>query len=127
MLLAPLAAMVLVPVAAHAEEAAPPAEAKAQTQTARDYIPFANNGGVWDWRSEGDSVVYFQDPQKHWYKAELMAPAHDLPFVQYIGIDAGVGGRLDKFGGIYVHGQKYAFKSFQQIEGAPPKKAPKGG
>jgi len=119
--LAPLAALALaVPGSAFAEPA--------QQQAARQpdaRIPFADHGGIWDWRSEGDSTVYFQDSHRQWYRAELFMPAFDLPFVEFIGIDAGPTGTLDKFGAVYVHGQRYPFKSFVKVDG-PPKKAAHG-
>ncbi|MDE2562592.1 MAG: hypothetical protein KGL48_10155 [Sphingomonadales bacterium] len=100
------------------------AQAKAaQEQSAS--IPFADHGGIWDWRSEGDSTVYFQDNHRQWYRAELFMPAFDLPFVEFIGIDALPSGTLDKFGAVYIHGQRYPFKSFVKVDG-PPKKAEHG-
>jgi len=84
-------------------------------------IPFANHGGVDDWRAVGDSTIYFEDLHRHWYRAELMGPAFDLPFVEHIGIDASPIGTLDKFGAIYVHGQRYDFRSFEQVAGPPQK------
>lgn len=119
----PLAAVALIPAAGHAEEAKPaaPAEAKANS---RAYIAFPDQGGVRDWRADDSDTVYLQDRQKNWFKAELIVPAPDLPFVQYIGIDAGGSGRLDRFGGIYVDGRRYAFSSFEPVDG-PPKKGAK--
>ena len=110
------AALALVPVAAYAEDAKPVAAEKARP----DYIPFANNGGVRDWRADDRDTIYFQDRQKRWYKAELIVPASDLPFTQFIGIDSDPGDRLDKFSAIYVRGQRYLLKSFEPIEGKPP-------
>lgn len=112
-ILLPFAALALAPTAAHAEEA---------RKASNDYIAFANHGGVRDWRAEDRDTVYFQDGQRHWYRAELMAPASDLPFTQFIGIDSDPGDRLDKFSTIYIRGQRYALKSFERIEGSPPPK-----
>ena len=66
--------------------------------------------GIWDWRAEGHSTVYFEDNHKQWYKAELFSPSPDLPFVEFIGIDARPSGTLDKWGAVYIHGQRYPFK-----------------
>lgn len=91
--------------------------------TAREAeIPFANHGGVDDWRAVGDSTIYFEDLHRRWYRAELIGPAFDLPFTERIAIDASPTGTLDKFGAIYVRGQRYGFRSFEQVAG-PPKKA----
>jgi len=113
---AAFAALAMVPVAAHAEEA---------KKAAPDYIPFANHGGVRDWQAGDRDTVYFQDRQKRWYKAELIGSASDLPFTLFIGIDSGPSDRLDKWSSVYVRGQRYALASFEPIEGAPPKKAKK--
>ncbi|OCC23263.1 hypothetical protein MB02_11490 [Croceicoccus estronivorus] len=86
-------------------------------------IPFANHGGVWDWRAKGTREVYFQDSRKQWYRATLMSSAFDLPYVEFIGIDASPGGSLDKWSAIYVKGQRYTFASFEKVDGPPTKKA----
>jgi hypothetical protein len=85
-------------------------------------IPFANHGGVDNWRADGDRTVYFQDLHRQWYRATLFAPAFDLPYVEFIGIDPGPSGALDKWGAIYVHGQRYTFQTFEKIEGQPPRR-----
>jgi len=119
----PLAAIALIPVSAQAEETTAETAETAPTHT-RDYIAFPDQGGVRDWQAEDSDAVYLQDRQKNWFRAELISTAPDLPFVQYIGIDAGGSGRLDKFGAIYVDGRRYPFKSFEPVAG-PPKKGKK--
>ncbi|MCB2060900.1 MAG: DUF6491 family protein [Novosphingobium sp.] len=111
-LLLPLAAIAMVSSPVAATESQPRQEAS---------IPFADHGGIWDWRASGDQAVYFQDGHRRWYRAELFAPAYDLPYVEFIGIDARPGGTLDKWGAVYVHGQRYAFKSFEKVDGPPAK------
>jgi len=109
------AASILAAPAAQAKT--DPAQDAAQSQSAQQNaeIPFASSGGIWDWRADGDSAVYLQDLHGQWYRAELFMPAFDLPFVQFIGIDARPIGTLDKFGAIYVDGQRYPFKSFVEV------------
>ena len=120
----PLAAFALVPsVALAADNDSKPAASEKQPAA---FIPFANRGGVWDWHGEGQSTVYFQDRHKRWYKAELLTPCVDLPWVQFIGLDTGPSDRLDKWSQIYVKGQRYPFKSFERYTGELPwKKKPK--
>jgi hypothetical protein len=112
----PFAALALAPAAAHAEEA---------QKSSNDYIAFANHGGVRDWRADDRDTIYFQDRRRQWYKAELIGSSVDLPFTQFVGIDAEPSDRLDKFSSVYIRGQRYAFRSFERIEGAPPKKVKK--
>ena len=117
-LIVPLAlAVAAVPLAVHA---APPRPAP------RAEIAFADHGGVEDWRAVSDREIWFEDLHRHWYRATLMTPAFDLPFVEHIGIDARPSGTLDKFGGIYVRRQHYMFASFEAMPGPPPKKVKHG-
>lgn len=88
-------------------------------------IPFANHGGVWDWRADGDRTVYFEDNHKQWYKADLMGFSSDLPFVEFIGLDTSPSGSLDKWSAVYIHGQRYPFSSFVKVDGPPAKHAKK--
>ena len=116
------AAAVALPLTASAQDAAPAATATSAAKQGDASIPFANQGGVRDWRAEGSQDVYFQDAHGQWYRAKLMGTASDLPFVEFIGIDASPGGSLDKWSAIYVKGQRYTFESFAKVAG-PPKKA----
>lgn len=114
------AAAAMLPVAAQAKETRP-----AAAKSTEPYIAFVNHGGLRDWRSEDRETVYFQDNQRHWYKAKLFAPSSDLPFVETIGIDSSPTDRLDRWSSVIIRGQRYALRSFERIEGAPPKKAKK--
>lgn len=88
-------------------------------------IAFADHGGVDNWQAVSDREIWFEDQHRHWYRAMLMTPAFDLPFVEHIGIDARPMGTLDRFGGIIVKGQHYSFRSFERMPGPPPKKVGK--
>lgn len=117
-LILPLAALALAAPAAYAETSTPQPEAK---QDAR--IPFVNHGGIRDWRSNDRDVVYIQASNRDWYKATLMSPAYDLPYVTAIGFDTGPNDTLDKFSSIVIRGQRYPITSLERIPGEPPKKA----
>lgn len=116
------AALALVPAAAYAEEAK---QAAAAEKSRDDYIAFANNGGVRNWRAEDRDTIYFQDRKRNWYRAELIGSATDLPFTLFIGLDTQPGDRLDRWSSIYVSGQRYQLRSFEKIDGQPPKKKKK--
>lgn len=120
--LLPLAALasLVAPVAVWAEPA-PASDAAVKSDNAS--IPFANRGGVRDWRAQGTDSVYFQDNHGQWYLAKLMGSASDLSFTDFIGIDANPDGSLDKFSAIYVRGQKYPFESVVKVDGPPAKRA----
>lgn len=123
-LLVALASASLMTTPALAEKADPSSNAEQTAKTERQAsIPFANHGGIWDWRADGENAVYFEDSFGHWYKAELFMPAFDLPFVQFIGVDTSPSGALDKWSAIYVRGQRYPFKSFVQVADPTKRKA----
>ncbi|MCT2398832.1 DUF6491 family protein [Novosphingobium mangrovi (ex Huang et al. 2023)] len=111
-LLIPAVLMAAAPLSAMADEARPQAEAS---------VPFANHGGVWNWRSDGNRTVYFEDSRRNWYKAELMGFSPDLPFVEFIAIDTRPNGTLDRWSAVYIHGQRYPFTSFEKVDGPPSK------
>lgn len=109
------------PIAAAAVLAAWPHAAAAAPKQARPAeIVFANHGGIEDWRAVGDRTIYFEDGFRHWYKAVLMSPAPDLPYVERIAVDTGPTGSLDSFGAVIVRGRNYPFASFEAVPGPPP-------
>lgn len=120
-LVLPLAALALAAPAVHAETA--PAQTEAQQEDVR--IPFANRGGIRNWRSYDKDTLYIQDRQRNWYKAELMGSAFDLPHSWAIGFDTSPSDTFDKFSTIVVRGQRYAIQSLVRIDGEPPKKRDK--
>lgn len=67
-------------------------------------IPFANHGGIRDWRADGDRGVWVQDVHRNWYYAKLMGPCIGLNFAQSIGFDTQPLGRFDKWSAIVVPG-----------------------
>lgn len=117
----PLAAIALVPATAYAkaDDNQPAAAAPAVVKKDAN-IPFANQGGVWDWHAEGTRTIYFQDRHKDWYRAELASPAFDLPYTEFIGLDTSPSDRLDKFSAVYVRGERHLFTSFDKVAGPPP-------
>lgn len=116
-LLLPLAALALAGSPALAAPQAP--STTTGEKAAEASIPFANHGGIWDWRSEGDQTVYFQDSHRQWYRATLFSPATELPFVEFIGIDASPSGALDKWSAVYIHGRRYPITSLVKVSGPP--------
>jgi hypothetical protein len=85
-------------------------------------IPFANMGGIRDWRAIDDSSIYVQDIQRNWYIARLSAPNPDLTFVTAIGFETKGTNQLDRFASLVVGGQRVALSSFV-ASGPPPPKA----
>jgi hypothetical protein len=113
LLIAPLLALGLATASAAADPPRAPAPPEAS-------IPFANNGGIRDWRDDGKQALYIQDRYFRWYRVTLMTPSFDLPTALAIGFDTGPGDRFDRFSWIVVDGQRYAVQSLVRIEGKPP-------
>jgi hypothetical protein len=82
-------------------------------------IPFANMGGIRDWRAIDDETLYVQDVRRNWYVARLMAPCPDLTFAQAIGFETKGVNQLDRFAAVVVRGQRYQLASFV-ASGPPP-------
>ncbi|MFC3174155.1 hypothetical protein ACFOD9_07825 [Novosphingobium bradum] len=114
--------LIMPALAALAVAATPLAAGAAPPPPPRAEIPFANHGGVDDWRVVSDREIWFRDSHRRWFRAILFTPAIDLPYVERIGIDARPMGTLDKFGGIVVRGQHYDFRSFEAMPGPPPRR-----
>lgn len=82
-------------------------------------IPFASN--VRDFRADGTDGIYIQDIHRNWYRGTFMSPCLDLPFANAIGFDDRGTGGLDKWGTIYVRGDRCTLRTFVK-SGRPPKK-----
>ena len=90
--------------------------------TPRASIPFANHGGIRDWKADRDQGLWVQDVHRQWYYAKLMGPCTGLNFAQTIGFDTHPLGRFDQFSAIVVPGSgggRCTVQSFT-VSGAPP-------
>jgi hypothetical protein len=86
-------------------------------------IPFANMGGLRDWKAVDDETLYVQDVRRNWYLAKLLAPCTDLTFATTIGFETKGVNQLDRFGAVIVRGQRCPLRSFV-ASGPPPRDAP---
>lgn len=98
-------------------------EPAAQTP-AEASIPFANRGGIRDWRVEDDSNLLLQDRRGQWYRVRLQAPAYYLAYAGHLAFATGPSGTLERLDAVIVGGQKYPIISLTRIE-APAAKAVK--
>lgn len=110
-----LMALAVVTTAAAASDAPPAKNAS---------IPFADLGGINDWRADGDRALYIQGRNRKWYHAELMGFCPDLGFTEHIGFVIEPNGEFDRFSAIVVRGHSCALKSLSE-SAPPPKKAAK--
>lgn len=91
-------------------------------------IPFANHGGIRDWKADGTRGLWVQDRSTRWYYATLMGPCRGLDFANTIAFETGPSGVLDAHGAIRVRNGSMPllycpFKTLQPSDG-PPKKKP---
>lgn len=99
-----------VAFAAEEKESSPSIQVIPQAPEA--YIPFANNGGVSNWRVVDDSTLLVQDIHGHWYVAKLQSAAYGLAFANSLGFTTAPSGRLEKFSSVVVDGRRYPIISF---------------
>jgi hypothetical protein len=81
-------------------------------------IPFADRGGIRDWRAVGRDALLVEGTGHHWYRVELFGPCFELPFVERVGFNANPTGEFDRFSAVFVRGQRCAVKSV--TASAPP-------
>jgi hypothetical protein len=106
----------------HASENAAPKHTSAQKSSpekAEARIPFANLGGIRDWRAIDDHTLYVQGRGEKWYRVELLGPCTGLPFEHAIGFVAEPLGSFDRFSSIVVEGRECPVSSV--TAGVPPR------
>jgi hypothetical protein len=85
------------------------------TPPPRAEIPFANHGGIYDWRAEGTGSIIVESQNHHFYRATLMEPCFDLPFRDRVGFVLDARDVLDKFQAVRAGHQVCQFTSFDEI------------
>jgi hypothetical protein len=81
-------------------------------------IPFANLGGIEDWRVVNDKTLYVESRNDEWFRVELLSPCTGLQFEQSIGFVAEPTGSFDRFSSIVVDGRECQVSSLTR--GTPP-------
>jgi hypothetical protein len=116
---------ILVTLATLAASTAMAAAKSPFTKSSADgWIPFANHGGIRDWRDDGDRGMWVQGSDRHWFYATFMSPCIGLPFAQSVGFVTGPSGELDKWSSVLVRGElRCVIQTFTPSDG-PPKRAP---
>jgi hypothetical protein len=85
-------------------------------------IPFANLGGIQNWRADGSAALYVQGRNRKWYHAELLGSCPELPFANRVGLVVEPTGEFDRFSSIVVQGHQCMVKSLIESD-APPAKS----
>ena len=110
---------------AYAATTAPASLATAST-TASTYvsIPFADHGGIRDWRADGDRSMWIEGRNGQWYYAELFGPCFGLNFSDRVGFVVAPYGSFDRYSAVIVDGQKCSLESLRRSD--PPSRIAKG-
>jgi Family of unknown function (DUF6491) len=103
--------------------AAPPQQQSEGVRGEEVRIPFPRFR-LRDFRAESRDVVYLEDRNRNWYRAEVIGACLDLPFAQAIGIDTRGSSSFDKFSTLVVGGERCQLTSLTRSE-KPPKRAKK--
>jgi hypothetical protein len=90
----------------------------AQPASLQTRIPFANFGGIEDWRAVNDELLYVEGRDDQWYRVDLFAPCTGLRFEQSVGFVAEPTGSFDRFSSIVVDGRECNVRSV--TPGTPP-------
>jgi hypothetical protein len=83
-------------------------------------IPFVQNGGIRDWRTDNDHELYVQSGDRRWYRVELMSPCVGLEYakgVRFLPSDSA--GTFDRFSWIVANGQRCKVQSVEAIANVP--------
>lgn len=76
--------------------------ASGEKPTAYASIPFANLGGIAEWRADGERGIYPRMPGQQWYYAQFMTPCAGLAAAEEIGFITNPSGSLDRFSAVTV-------------------------
>lgn len=105
--------------AASADGAGDGARAGNSRKSGTARIPFANLGGIEDWKAVGDDTLYVEGRNDQWYRAKLFAPCQGLPFETSIGFVVEPTGSFDRFSSILVNGHECPLASLTKADGPP--------
>ncbi|SFS09949.1 DUF6491 family protein [Sphingomonas jatrophae] len=84
-------------------------------------IPFART--ITDFRTVGRDTVYIRATGRQWYRADLIGPCLDLPFVQALGFEHRGTPGIDRFSTLIVRRGRCPLRSLTKVAGPPAKSA----
>ena len=104
-----------------ANTTAPASSAAPSTYVA---IPFADHGGIRDWRADDNRAMWIEARNGQWYYAEMFGPCFGLNFSERIGFIVEPYGSFDRYSSVVVDGQKCFVESLRRSD--PPSKLSRG-
>jgi hypothetical protein len=106
--------------AAAADPADAPAIPDTPSPNIEPSIPFADHGGIFDWRADGRRGIWLQDPGRNWYYGTFMSPCNGLEFAEAVAFKTSPSGSFDHWSTVIVHNEiPCHLASFTRSE-APP-------
>lgn len=96
--------------------------ATAAENSAEAYIPFANSGGIRDWRALDEKGLYVQGPKRQWYYATLIGPCYGLPWAHSIAFVTNPADSFDKFSAVLVQNNRCPVTSLVKTDSPDRKK-----
>ena len=82
-------------------------------------IPFASFRSIHSFHPVGEDVVYLQDQQRTWYRAELAEPCFNIRTALRIGLDTRPGDTVDNTSSFIVDGQRCPIHSLVRSDPPP--------
>jgi hypothetical protein len=93
-----------------------------ETKSVEASIPFANQGGIRDWRADGTKGMWLEAAGGHWYYASFSSQCTSLPFATGVRFVPEPSGVLSRWSSIRLsHNERCFFRNLQRSE-RPPKK-----
>jgi hypothetical protein len=84
-------------------------------------IPFANQGGIRDWRADGTKGMWLEALGGHWYYATFSSQCTALPFTTGVRFVPEPSGVLSRWSSIRLsHNERCFFRNLQHSD-RPPK------
>ena len=115
----------LLAAAAAAPALAAPSGPEAGEQVS---IPFASHArSIRTFEAPTDDVLYLQDRQRRWYRAEIGGPCFGLRWAQAIGYDTRGSLSLGRFSTILVGRERCPIVSLTRSDGPPRRKKNRRG
>jgi len=95
----------------------------AAASTAPPSIPFADHGGIFDWRANGDNGIWVQSVQRQWYYGTFVGTCLGLGSAPRIGFATDATGGFDRWSAIIVpHEPRCRLSSFEPSAGPPTRR-----
>jgi hypothetical protein len=83
-------------------------------------IQFADLGGIWDWRANGDHGIWVQAVNRQWYYGVFAGTCLGLNQAQRVGFLFGPAGQFDRWSSIIVPRQSRCYLRSFEPSGGPP-------